>query len=97
MTDLQLWTAILGFFLPLAVAAIQQPKWSDPVRAVTTFILCVLTAAGTAYFQGALTGQRFATALLFVFFSVITAYRGLWKPSGATQAIENATSPGPSE
>lgn len=93
MSDLALWSGVVGFFLPLGVSVIQQPKWHDGAKAVVTFLLCLIAAAGTAYFEGKLTGARFTSSLLVVFLAAITSYKGLWKPTGASPSIEAATSP----
>lgn len=92
MSDLALWSGVVGFFLPLGVSVIQQPKWHDGAKAVVTFLLCLIAAAGTAYFEGKLTGQRFATSTLVVFVAAISSYKGLWKPTGTAPKIEAATS-----
>ena len=94
MSDLVMWSLILGFVSPLIIAVIQQPKFHEGARAIITFLYCVVVGVGTAFFEGRLTGQRAITSVLIVLVSAITTYRGLWRPTGAAPAVEAATSPG---
>lgn len=93
MTNLVLWSTIVGFFAPPVIAIVQQAKWSNRVRAAVTFALAALAGAGTAYFQGDLTGRRFVESGLIILVAGIATFQGFWKPTGITPAIENATSP----
>jgi hypothetical protein len=93
VNDLQNWSLLVGVVAPLAVAIIQQPGWRPAMRAVVTVLCCLLLAAGTAYFTGAFNGRGYLSALLLVFVGAITAYKGLWKPTGIAPAIETKTSP----
>lgn len=95
MNDLQLWATLVGFFLPVVVAFVQQPKWNENARAIVTFLVCVIAAGGTAYFQGVLTGRRFVSAFLFVLVAALAIYRVFWKPTGIAPKIEEVTSPKP--
>lgn len=89
--NLVMWSTIVGFLSPLVVAIIQQPKFHDAAKAVITFLYCLVTAFITVILEGRFTQERFVTSLLFVFVTAITAYKGLWKPTGAAPAIESAT------
>lgn len=91
MTDLQLWATLVGASLPLVVAAIQQPKWSESARSIVTFLTCLIAAGGTAFFQHNLTGRGLVSAALFVTVSALTTYKLVWKPTGVAPAIERAT------
>lgn len=92
MTDLQMWSLLVGFVAPLAFAVIQQPRWHPPLRAAMTVLLVLITAAGTAYFTGDLNGRSFISSALLVFVSAITSYQGLWRKTGIAPAIERSTS-----
>lgn len=93
MTTLEMWSVLVGALLPPLVAVVQQPKWSAPVRAIVTFLLCAAAGAGTAFFNGELTGKPVASAILLVFVSALATFKGFWKQTGLTDAIERATSP----
>lgn len=94
----QMWELLVGFisatfFLPL----IQQPKWSNGVRALITFGWSVVAGLGTAYFSGGFTGthdvRTGVTAILTVLISAIATYHGFAKPTGIAPTIEKASSP----
>lgn len=91
--DLAMWSLLVGFLMPNAIAILQQPRWSDGVRAMLTFVLCLVAGAGTAYFEGELTGRRAVSAVLLVLVTTLATYRNFWKPVGVAPAIESATSP----
>jgi len=87
-----MWALIVGFLLPPLLAIIQQPSWPAPVRSVVAFVACAAAGAGTAYFQGDLTGERFVEAGLVVLVTSIATYKGFWKPTTVAPKVENATS-----
>lgn len=91
MTNIQMWALIVGFFLPPVIALVQQPGWSNRVRSVVAFVACAVAGAGTAYFQGDLTGRRFVEAGLVVLVTSMATFRNFWKTTGITPTIEEAT------
>lgn len=93
MTNLMMWSLIVGFFMPPVQAVIQQTHWSSRVRAGVNFVACAVAGAGVAFFQGEFTGRRFVESGLVVLVTTIAVYKGTWKPSGIAPAIEEATSP----
>lgn len=88
-----MWNLLVGFFLPPALAIIMQPGWSDRLKSVLAFAACLIAGTGVAYFQGDLTGKRFATAALVVLVTAMSTYKGFWKPTTIAPTIETATSP----
>ena len=93
MTNLVMWSLVVGFFMPPIQAVIQQTNWSDKVRAAVNFVACVVAGAGVAFFQGDFTGRRFVESALVVLVTAISVYKGTWKPTGIAPAIEKKTSP----
>lgn len=91
MTNLQMWSLIVGTLLPLVVAVVQRRTWPDWLRSAIMVAVSALAAAGTAYFQGDLTGRRFVEAGLVIIVATIATYQGLWKPTGVAPAIEAKT------
>lgn len=91
MTNIVMWSSIVGFFLPPALALVMQPKWTDRVRSSVAFVACAVAGAGTAYFQGDLTGRRFVEAGLVVLVTAMTTFRNFWKTTGVTPRIESVT------
>jgi len=95
MTALQAWSAIIGFLAPIVIAWIQQPKWPDWLRAVVTFLFCLLVGAGNVWLNGDLSsGTDWVSAVGIIFVSAITAFKGFWKPTGIADKMEATTSPG---
>lgn len=91
MTDFEMYSLLVGFFLPPVLSIVQQSNWSDRLRAVVAFAACLLAGAGVAYFQGDLTGKRFITGALVVMVTGLATYRNFWKPTGVAPAIETKT------
>lgn len=94
MTDFEMYALLVGFFLPPVMAIIIQTGWAERVKAVVAFAACLVAGAGTAYFQGDLTGKRFVSAALIVMTVGLATYRNFWKPTGIAPAIESKTNVG---
>ncbi len=100
MTDLQMWELIVGFLsATFVLPIIQQPRWSAGLRAIVTFLYCIVSGLVTAYFTGAFDGIRDVragvSAVLFMLVTAIASYKGFAQPTQIAPAIERATSPGP--
>jgi hypothetical protein len=91
MSNFQQWSLIVAFFVPPVVALVNQSKWPSKLKAVVFFAISLLAAAGTAYFQGDLTGKRFLDAALIIVAAAAAFYHGLWKPTEVAPAIETKT------
>lgn len=93
MDDLTMWSLLVGFVSPPLISMVQQPAWSRRLRALVTLAFSTVVGGGTAYFNGAMTGKGLVSAILVVLVTALTTYKGLWKPSGVSPAVETATSP----
>lgn len=91
MTNLAMWSLIVGALTPPLVAIIQQPRWAGWVRSTVMIAAAAVDGVGVAYFQGDFTGKRLLDAALVAGVAIIAAYHGIWKPSGIAPKIENAT------
>ena len=91
MNNLVQWSAIVAFFVPLVLSVLNQSKWSSQVKAIIFFGVSLLAAAGTAYFQGDLTGKRWLDSALVIVPAAAAFYHGWWKPNGVAPAVEEAT------
>lgn len=87
----QSWQLIVGFFLPLLVAAVVQTRWPPWAKAWGAFLACLVVALGTTYFAGQISQADVIGSVLTVFVVSISTYRGLWHPTGIAGAIERAT------
>lgn len=91
MTDLAMWALLVGFFLPVVLSVLVQTGWDSRVKAFVAFVVCALAGAGTAYFEGDLTGREWVSASLVVLVTALTTYRNFWKPTGISDGIEKRT------
>jgi hypothetical protein len=90
-----MWTLIVGFFVPILIAFIQQEHWNSRLRAAVMFVVCIIVALGTCYFQGKLHLDDTAsiiTSILLIVVTAIASYKGLWQPSNVAPQIEHLTS-----
>lgn len=100
MTDLQMWELVVGFLsATFVLPVIQQPRWSEKVRALVTFLYSVVVGLGTAYLTGAFEGvhdvRTGVSSVLLMLVTAVASYKGFAKPTGVAPAIERATSPSP--
>lgn len=96
-----MWDVVVGFVsATFLLPIIQQPRWTERVRAAVTFAWCVVTGLVTAYLTGAFGGihdvRAGVTSVLFTLVTAIASYHGFAKPTGIASSIEEATSPSPS-
>jgi len=94
VTDFEMYSLLVGFFLPPALALLIQTHWDEKLKTAVAFVACVIAGAGVAYFQGDLTGKRFVTAALVILTTGYATYRNFWKTSGIAPTIEKATTIG---
>lgn len=78
------------FILPV----IQQPGWSQKVRALVTFVYSLLVGALTTWLAGDFDPANVVQSVLAVFVVAIATYHGFAQPTKIAPAIENATSSG---
>jgi apolipoprotein N-acyltransferase len=98
MSDRELLAALTTIFLPLLVAVVQRPTWSDRRRAVVGFVAVFLwTLLGLIYvgdgLPTAVDWRAWVRLLLTNALMTYTAYQHLWKPLGWVQRMEAMTSP----
>jgi hypothetical protein len=91
----EMWSLLVGFFLPPFIAVIQQPSWPKWARAVATLVVCVAVGLVTVLLSGKLTGQSAVSGSLMVLVSSLVTYQHWWKHTGVTAKIEHATSTKP--
>lgn len=91
--NLAMWSLIVGFLSPLVISVLQQPRWTEGLRALVAFVFSLVVAVPTAYFAGDLEGKDYITAALLILVTAISTYRNFWKNTGVAPSIEAATSP----
>jgi hypothetical protein len=91
MSNLALWSGIVAFVIPVVLSLLIQSKWSAHVKAAVFFVVSLIAAAGTAYWQGDLTGKRWLESALIIVSAGAAFYHGWWKPSSVAPTIEKRT------
>lgn len=91
MSNLEMWSLVIGFGLPPVLAIVMQSKWPEQFQAIVAFVACAVAGAGVAYFQGDLTGRRWVESGLVVLVTTIATYKGFWKPTKVAPAVEART------
>lgn len=95
LTDLDLWSALVGIGMPPLVAVAVSSRWQPWQRAVVAAALCVGAGLATTWIAGDLAGVTPVRAVLVVAMATFGSYRKWWKDSGITRKIELATTPKP--
>lgn len=91
LSDLAMWSLIVGFLLPPALAVVQQSSWHSAVKAVVAFGASLAAGVGIAYFTDTLTGRDWVSASLVVLVTTIATYQSFWKQTKIAPKIEAAT------
>ncbi len=87
-----MWSAVVGFFMPAAIAFVNQSRWSKPPKGIVAFGLCLIAAVVTVWVRGELSTGTWLHAALVLFLTAIGTYHTWWKPSGIGPTVEAATS-----
>lgn len=95
MSDLEMWMLVVGFFSPVVISILQQPRWPDGLRAVVAFVFCAIVATVTYWLNGGVfdfeNTKQIVTSALIVLVTTISTYKGFWKPTGISPAVESST------
>lgn len=91
LDNASLWALVIGFVSPPVISLIQQSRWSARVQSLVALGFYLVLAAGTAWFSGLFNLGDYLRLALLIFLTGATSYQTLWKPTGASPAIEAAT------
>lgn len=93
MTDLEMWSLLVGVAIPPLVAVIEQPKWPNWFRAVVGVLASAVAGFITTYLtlESALWEQGMIHAMLLVGVASWASYRNFWKPTTVAPVIETKT------
>lgn len=99
MNDSDFASAIAaGSILPLVISVLTQPKMTDAQKALVAFAACFIGAAIAGVVTGAVdvAEPSFSWLTYFgaVYGSAMVTWRQLYKPTGVTTRIEDATDQG---
>lgn len=97
MSDLEMWSLLVGALLPPLVAIIQQPKWASWFRAVVGVGVSIIAGGVTTYFtlDSALWDQGMVHAILLVAVASWSSYKMFWTPTKVAPTIEAKTTISP--
>jgi hypothetical protein len=94
VSDVQFYSALVGFLLPFLTAVVIQRGWSDQLKAIANALLSLVAAVVITYTEGNLDGDHLRPlflSFLLVFVPSIAAYYGFWRPTTVAPRIEAAT------
>lgn len=96
MTDLEMWSLLVGSLLPMLVAVIQQPTWPRWFKAVVGIASSIVAGFVTTWLtaDGLLFEQGMIHAMLLTGVASWASYVSFWKPTEVAPKIEDVTSPG---
>jgi L-lactate permease len=95
LSDLDIWSMVVGFLLPPLIAVILRSHWRPEVKAAVTVGVCLIGGGVTAYLMGYFHGVTLVRAILLTLGAALFFYRVFWKPSQIAPGIEAATTPDP--
>ena len=91
---LEMLSALVGAFLPMLVAVVNQAHWPSWVKGVVVVLTSIVAGGVTSLVSGQVTGLRWTESALIIAGAAVVAYRHFWQPTGIAPAIEQATTPG---
>lgn len=88
--NLDMYTTIVGFFLPGLIAVINKSVWGSRVKYAVSFAIVCLAAAVHLVFMGQFSLVDVPTTILKILFMTIGTYLVFWRPSGISDKIEQS-------
>lgn len=86
--------ALVAFFVPLLVAAITKRTASDLVKSAVNIVSVAIVAVIALVLSpgdGPLSWQMIVNTFITALVAALVAYKGVWKPLGATAAVGSTT------
>ncbi len=93
MSELEMWSLVVGFILPPVLALVMRKGWSDALKASVAFAACLVVAAGNAYLNNQLDLSDWVKSALITLVLAVSTYKGFWKQIGVTQKLTDLTNP----
>lgn len=93
MDNLTALNLVVGFLSPIIIATINRPTFDARLKIAVMVAVSVVAGFGTAYFSNSFNAEDIVSSIMVVMVSSITAYTGIFKPSGVAPKLELATSP----
>lgn len=93
MSNLDIWSLVVGFALPPLIAFVSSAHWPSWARALMAVIVCMVGGGVTAAVSGYYTGVPLLRAVMLTLIATLGFYRVFWRPSGVAPWIERKTTP----
>jgi len=93
LSDLDLWSLVVGFAMPPLIAFISSVRWPSWARALVAVAVCLVGGGMTAAVSGYYDGMSMMRAVMVTFAAALGFYRVFWHPSGIAPWIEQKTTP----
>lgn len=84
--------ALVGAFLPLLTAVVNNPRWTSQQRQIISALISLVVGVVVVVASGNFDPQNWIVTLVAVVGAAQAAYAFLWKPTKVAPAIETATS-----
>lgn len=86
--NLDMYVAIIGFFLPVIIAAIVKPDWPAMAKYWVSFAIVCVASFGHLWFAGQWSIVDLPGSILKMLSLTIGSYLIFWRPSGINDKIE---------
>lgn len=83
---------MVGFFVVPVISVVNKEKWTSQTKGVVAFVICLLAAGATAWYEQSLDVHDVRKTMPIVLGTAIASYHQFWKPTGIAPAIESKTS-----
>jgi small basic protein len=93
MDNLTMLNLVIGFLSPILVSVVVRPGFDARLKIAVMAATSIVFGFASAYLAGQFNGVDITTAILVTAVASITAYEGVYKPSGAANALTVLTSP----
>lgn len=94
MSNLQLWSTLVGVVMPVLISIVNQPQWKPWVRQSVAVVSSVVAAAITCEMAGQLSAADLASSVITVLTATISTYHLFWKPTKIAPTVEVKTTRG---
>ena len=89
--NMTLFAGVVGWLLPLLMAAINRKSWSSEQKGIAAFIVSLVAAVGATFIAGQWSTDDLVRTTLVILAVSQIAYQTYWRPTHLTDRIENAT------
>jgi hypothetical protein len=91
LSDLELWTMVVGAGIPFVTAAINRYGWASDIKLAVYFAVCLVTTAVEVLIRGDIDAGNYLRTLLIILISSQTVYQAT---KSAIKVVEARTTPG---